>query len=203
MIFPALNKNLIVAIVLAIFAGAAIWFGVRIGHKQQAKETVSWQVKYDSEHQALQKMSDNNQAYAQAAAHTISQEQFKDLFASEFQLFSKNFKLKDIEHYTDVQTVTTHNIKTTLRDSITRDTLHVKAFAYKDANLQFEGYTRNDSLYATYKHSLQLKIATGKEARKGLWRKLTLQPIRRTPIVQAIASDSNTIITNIQSITIK
>ena len=38
MIFPALNKNLIVAIVLAIFAGAAIWFGVRIGHKQQEKK---------------------------------------------------------------------------------------------------------------------------------------------------------------------
>lgn len=196
------QKTLFIGI-LVVFTMAAIFFGYKIGNHYQAKKTTEIKVKYDSEHAALQKVSDQNTLFAQAAANSLSKSEFKELFKEQWLLFAKDLKIKDINHYTEANIFTEHQIKTTLRDSITSDTTHVKAFSYADASLKFSGYTLNDSLIARYKYYLQLRIASGKEERKGLWNKITLQPFKRNKIVQAVASDSNAIITNIQSVNIK
>jgi len=203
MIFPTLNKNIIIAVLLALFTIAAIYTGTLIGSNAHDIELQQLQIKYDSEHQAVLLISDNHIQYVQEHQNTISKDDFKEMFASEFQTFAKSLKLKNIEHFTDVKTITEHHIQTTLKDSIISDTAHVNSFEYTSANLTFKGYTSNDSLIANYKYRLQLQIATGKQQRKGFWNKITLQPFNRIPIVQAISTDSNTIITNIKSITIK
>lgn len=197
------RKQIALSAILMVIAVIFAYIGLLMGNRQQKVQTTHWQIKFETEHAARQLVSDQNTAYAEAAAHTISKDQFKDLFAESFQLFAKDMNMRDINHYTELKTITEHTIKTTLRDSITSDTTHVKAFAYTDANLNFNGYTTNDSLVASYKYYMELKIATGKKEREGFWRKITLQPFKREPIVQAVSNDSNTIITNIQSIKIK
>lgn len=184
---------------------AAIWTGNMIGSFNEAKNTTAWQIKYDAEHQAKQLLSKQNTEYYEAARHSITRDQFKDMFAESFILFSKNLKLKDIEHFTKVNTVTESNINTAFHDStiVNRDTTHVKAFAYSDTHLRFSGYATADSLLATYKYYLSLQIAEGKKQRQGWWKKITLQPLKREKIVNAITGDTNTVITNLETYKIK
>ena len=193
-----------------IFIALALAFGLLcfeaafiITRDSKDREISKLNVKLDAQTESLQFMSKNGQAYAQSAARNLNKADFEQMFSDQYKLFSKDLSLKAIDHYTDAQTITTNNIHTRLRDSTIRDTVHVKAFTYNSRSLKLNGYTTRDSAFVKWKHFLQLQIASGKEPRDGFWNKITMNPWHRKTVVKAISSDTNTVITNIQSITIR
>lgn len=152
---------------------------------------------------SLMQLKSENQAYVQALEYSITQEQAKEMIQESLDVFNDKLKLKAIDHYAEIKTTTTNYINTLVRDSViikNSDTIKAKIINYSSNNLKLTGYlSANDSLYLKYTNQFDLYIATGKQQRKGWFKKITLQPIKRVPIVQAYTSDSCTKINKIFS----
>lgn len=198
-----MKRNIVIGLLALLFSYSCYYLGHQVTKQNKDREILRWQIRCDEQEHALQKVSENGVQYAQAAARTMSRDEFKELFKEQYDLIKKELQIKQVDHYTEAQTVTTHYVKTTLRDSITRDTTHVKVFSYTSPSLKLKGYTTQDSAFVAWKHYLNLQIASGKKPRENFWKKITLSPLHRETLVKAIPSDTNTVITNIKSISIK
>ena len=145
---------------------------------------------------------------------TITMAQFKDVFKQEFDYLKKDLDLKAIQSVTNVNTETKKDITTTARDTSihaqtiktpttpSRDTiLKAKTWTYKDKSIEIKTIEIDSLRKVFWKHTLDLLLVKSKQPRVGIKKLFIWNP--RPLIINAIPSDTNTIITNLRERVIK
>lgn len=196
-------KTIISVVVATILL--ALSFGS--GYFLVKKEERRWQENFDAAIGKVVKEIRNDQALYHKEVITLTKAEMKEFYANEWEKLVKEYKLKDPQQLTSVNTVTTNQVNTILRDSniVTRinDTIRCKKLQHKfqsfDINLLIKP---NDSVSGSITHHLNLKIVLSKQKREGL-NKVLLRPWKRSLVTTAIPSDSSTIITDLKTIIIK
>lgn len=92
-----------------------------------------------------------------------------------------NQKLKNIQTYSNTQTVVNHTFETTLKDSLINDTIKVKSFNYSDAWLKFNAYQK-DSIVKITKNEIPVPLEQIVYREK--WK--LFHPFRKRPLSQQI-----------------
>lgn len=137
----------------------------------------------------------NNIAIYQKQTQTFTKEEFKQLFADEFNQLSKTLNLKAVSQVATVNTETTQRFLVHTKDSTINDTVPVKIWEYHSPTLQFKGLELNNHRQIEFTHLLDLTVTISKQPRQGI-RKLFIWQ-KRPEIVSVIPSDTNTVITNV------
>ena len=145
---------------------------------------------------------------------TVTMSEFKDMFQQEFQHLKKDLDLKAIQSVTNVNTVTKKDITTTARDTTihsqtiktpsrpSQDTiLKGKTWSYNDKSIDIKVLEIDSIRKASWKHTLDLLLVKSKQPRVGIKKLFIWNP--RPLIINAIPSDTNTIITNLRERVIK
>lgn len=195
MMLPNFTRTLTsLAIVVALMAGA--FFG---GIMLTRKEAVRWQQNFDAERDSLIREIRNDQTLYMAQTVSLTRKEFKQYFETEWKQLTKDYGLRDPQQLTNLETVTTYNIKTTLRDSLVRDTVKVKVMDYRTKNISIQATIEADTMNLTYRHYLGLDIVLSKQRRSGFANKVLLRPWTRPLQVTAIPDDKNTVITKLKT----
>lgn len=199
MMLPNFTRTLTsLAIVVALMAGA--FFG---GIMLTRKEAVRWQQNFDAERDSLIREIRNDQTLYMAQTVSLTRKEFKQYFETEWKQLTKDYGLRDPQQLTNLETVTTYNIKTTLRDSVVRDTVKVKVMDYRTKNISIQATIEADTMNLTYRHYLGLDIVLSKQRRAGFANKVLLRPWTRPIQVTAIPDDKNTVITKLKTTIVK
>jgi len=137
----------------------------------------------------------NNIAIYQKQTQTFTKDEFKTLFAGEFEKLSKTLNLKAVNQVTNINTETTKKFLVHETDSTINDTVPVKVFSYTSPTIQCSGIEINDYWSIKLLHKLDLTVTLSKKPREGIKKLFFWQ--KRPEIVSVIPSDSNTVITNV------
>lgn len=68
-----------------------------------------------------------------------------------------NAKLKNVQTYSNTQTIVNHTFETLVKDSLIKDTVHITTFEYNDKWLHFSAY-KQDSSFIVTKNSMSVPL---------------------------------------------
>jgi hypothetical protein len=197
--FTGINRMIVGLVILVVFTMA----GIAVGAALMMKKAHQWENNYAIAHDSIIRQMVNGIETAQAGVKVMDKADVKKYMADEWQLFAKDLKLKGISQIASVTAETTHTFTTTLKDSTINDTLHVRAFDYSNRFLQFKGYEHNNTLTASYRYTMGLKLAISKQRRDGFVNKILFRPLTRDLQVNAVPEDSCMKITSLSTTIIR
>lgn len=124
----------------------------------------------------------------------LTERKAREIFEDEITMLENRLQMQKVSQMINLKGSASGTIKAPLRDtSLSRlyGPIEAKYFNYADSNISITALTVNDTTLVAYSYYLRLIIARSLEKRKGFWKKLTLQPLKREPVYSAISKDTS------------
>lgn len=128
----------------------------------------------------------------------LTEKKAREIFEDEITMLENRLQMQKVSQMISLKGTASGKIKARVIDTSYNDLSgphQARYFNYADSNIRISAITINDTTHAAYQYFLRLMIARSLEKRKGIWKKITLQPLKREPVYSAISPDTSLVLT--------